>query len=81
MVLAVMSLGFSYFTIGAVFTALLGIGLGAWGVYSNYRSLAIAAMGLCCLAVVLAAVFGAIHLYQDSGGVLPFLPAADAEFE
>lgn len=82
MVLAVMSLGFSYFTIGAVFTALLGIGLGAWGVYSNYRGLAVAAMGLCCVAVVLAAVFGAIHLYLEYEGSLPFMrTTADAELE
>jgi hypothetical protein len=81
MVLAVMSLGFAYFTIGAVFTALLGIGLGAWGVYSNYRSLAVAAMGLCCVAVVLAAIFGAIHLYYEMEGSLPFLPDADTELE
>lgn len=72
LVLAVMSLVFAYFTIGALFTALLGIGMGAWGVQSNHRKMAIAAMALCCLAVVLSACFGAVHLYTEVNGHLPW---------
>jgi hypothetical protein len=72
LVLAVMSLAFAYFTIGAMFTALLGIGMGAWGIQSNHRKMAIIAMALCCLAVVLSACFGAVNLYTEINGHSPF---------
>ncbi|MEQ8784745.1 MAG: hypothetical protein RIC55_00525 [Pirellulaceae bacterium] len=71
-VLSVMSLAFAYFTIGAMFTALLGIAMGAWGIQSNHRALAITAMALCCLAVVLSACFGAVNLYTEINGHSPF---------
>jgi hypothetical protein len=83
LVLAVMSLVFAYFTIGAMFTALLGIGMGAWGIQSNHRKMAITAMALCCLAVVLSAGFGAVNLYTEINGHSPLEspPSFEPEIE
>jgi len=83
LVLAAMSLVFAYFTIGAMFTALLGIGMGAWGIQSNHRKMAITAMALCCLAVVLSAGFGAVNLYTEINGHSPLVspPSLEPEIE
>lgn len=64
--------GSYYVPAGALVTAVLGIGMGLWGLYSDRRGLAIAGLLLCCLTLAMAGFFGAIELYVFINGRNPW---------
>lgn len=64
--------GSYYVPAGALVTAILGIGMGLWGVYSDRRGLAIAGLLLCCLTLAIAGFFGAIELFVFVNGRHPW---------
>lgn len=72
-VLGIFSIAGAFFTaLGAVVTALLGIAMGVWGLYSQWRGVAMFGLVLCCIAMILAGVFGAIELFIYINGSEPF---------
>ncbi len=94
LVLGVLSLLSSFFVRGVgsvfvfapVFLAMIGIGMGVWGLYSEKRGVALAGLLFCCVALAVAGFFGAVVLFEEINGYSPFesVPAdvdgLDAEF-
>src|SRR4029077_3725812 len=64
--------GSYYIPEGALITAVLGIGMGLWGIYSDRRGLAIVGLLLCCLTLGSAGFFGAIKLFVLINGRHPW---------
>lgn len=66
LMLGALSLVVGWFTGWAVVTAALGVAMGVWGLFSNRRWLAVAAIALCCLALATMGVRQAILIYVNS---------------
>ena len=81
LVLGIMSLGASFFTVGAAITAIVGIGMGIWGLYSNKRGLAFTGILLCCLALAVSGFNGAVQVYTQIYGRSPFAAPLEGEEE
>jgi hypothetical protein len=64
LVLGVLSLAAAWFTVFAFITAMVGIGLGIWGLKTDRKTLAMAALLLCALAVLVTGFFFALTVYQ-----------------
>jgi hypothetical protein len=80
LILGILSLcGSYYIPLGALVAALLGIGMGLWGLYSERRGLAIAGLLLCCITLAVAGFFGAIDLYTLINGRRPWEPDPSLE--
>lgn len=74
-VLGGMSLVGCLITNAALVTALLGLAMGVWGLYSTRRGLAVLGLLLCFLALSIASFNGAVDLYEYMNGRSPFAPA------
>jgi hypothetical protein len=61
--LGIFALCLAPFRFEAAIVALLGLGLGVWGLYSPRRGWALAGVLLCCLGIGLGAYRGATDLY------------------
>lgn len=82
LVLGLMSLVTSFYTGLAAIPAALGLGLGAWGLFSPRRGPAILGLLLCLLALAVASFTGAVSLYKQAYGHAPWeAPAEPAEPE
>ncbi|MCO6455123.1 MAG: hypothetical protein J5I93_07470, partial [Pirellulaceae bacterium] len=74
-VLGGMSLVGCLITNAALVTALLGLAMGVWGLYSTRRGLAVLGLLLCFLALSISSFNGAVDLYEYMNGRSPFAPA------
>jgi len=82
LVLGLMSVVASFYTELAGVPAALGLGLGAWGLFSPRRGPAILGLLLCLLALAVASFTGAVALYKHAYGQAPWeAPAEPAEPE
>jgi hypothetical protein len=82
LVLGLMSVVASFYTELAAIPAALGLGLGAWGLFSPRRGPAILGLLLCFLALAIASFTGAVSLYKQAYGHAPWeAPAEPAEPE
>lgn len=82
LVLGLMSVVASFYTELAAVPAALGLGLGAWGLFSPRRGPAILGLLLCLLALAVASFTGAVALYKHAYGHAPWeAPAEPAESE
>jgi hypothetical protein len=72
LVLGVLSLASSFFSVGALFLALAGLPVGIWGLFSERRGQAILGMLLCCAALAISGFQAAALLYQLRYGVSPW---------
>jgi hypothetical protein len=73
LLLGVLSLvGAFYIPLGALITSVVGLVMGAWGLYSERRGVAIAGLLLCCVALTLASYNGAVELYTHINGHSPW---------
>ena len=61
-----------FMPIGGLVTSILGLGMGAWGVYSRRRVLALVGLLLCCLALALSGFNGVVELYTYLHGHSPW---------
>ncbi len=67
------------FPLGGVLTAILGLAMGLWGLFSQRRLLAFAGILLCCLALATGAVLGGIQLYDATFHHLPWENAPEPD--
>ena len=65
--------------IGAVVTAIFGIGFGIWGLYCPQRAAAITGLVLCCAALAIGGFLCAIILFEHLYGYSPFHPDPSLE--
>jgi hypothetical protein len=72
LVLGLLSVACSFFTIGALFFALAGLPVGIWGLYSNRRGQAIAGVLLCCIALAISGFHAAALIYEVRYGFTPW---------
>lgn len=64
--------------LGPLVTALIGLGMGVWGVYSpRRRGLAVFALLLCCFALAVSSFYAAVDLYERIYEEDPFDPTDD----
>jgi hypothetical protein len=76
--LGVLALVCCPFTVGAVPIALVGLPLGAFGLFSVRRGCAVTGMLLCCIALAIGGFQAVVWWYQLRGGMSPW--QAPAEF-
>jgi hypothetical protein len=67
------------FPLGGVLTAILGLAMGIWGLFSQRRLLAFAGIILCCLALATGAILGGIQLYDAAIGHKPWEEASEPD--
>lgn len=79
LVLGAMSLIFSFFTWLAIFTALIGLVMGIWGLYSTRRGSAIIGVLLCCFALAVGGFNGIVSIYTIRHGYAPWDAPSDSE--
>lgn len=79
LVLGLMSLVASFYTLSAAIPAALGLILGAWGLFSPRRGPAILGLLLCFLALAVASFTGAVGLYKQAYGHAPWETPAEPE--
>jgi len=72
LVLGLLSLAASFFTVGALFLALVGLPMGVWGVSSSRRGQAIVGLLLCCVALAISGFGAAALLYELRYGISPW---------
>ena len=72
LVLGALSLIASFYTASAVVTAVLGIGMGIWGLYSTRRGPAILGILLGCGAMAIGGVNGVVRMYEYRPGYNPW---------
>jgi len=65
---------------GGVVIALLGIGMGAWGLYSSFRNWAVVGVSVCVVALVLSGVGLTVKVHKAIYGYGPF-ESAPAEMD
>ncbi len=70
--LGLMSFAAAFVTVGAAVTAVIGVGMGIWGLYSSRRGFAILGLMLCCIALLLSGFQGAVDIYTQINGTSPF---------
>ncbi|MCA9173151.1 MAG: hypothetical protein KDB14_01490 [Planctomycetales bacterium] len=64
----------SFVPVGAVFTALIGLACGVWGIRSNRRKSSSFGMVLCCIALAAGAFYTAMAAYEYYWDVNPLRP-------
>ena len=74
-----MSVIFSFFTSLAIITALLGLVMGIWGLYSTRRGPAIVGVLLCCLALAVGGFNGLVSVYRIRHGYAPWDAPTESE--
>ena len=79
LVLGVMSVIFSFFTSLAIITALLGLVMGIWGLYSTRRGPAIVGVLLCCFALAVGGFNGLVSVYKIRHGYAPWDAPTESE--
>ena len=80
LMLGLMSVIASFYTVLAAIPAALGLALGVWGLFSPRRGPAILGLLLCCLALAVASFNGAVAMYRQAYGHAPWeTPAEQAE--
>lgn len=72
LVLGILSLIASFYTVGAVVTALIGLLMGIWGLYSTRRGPAIIGILLCCIAMAIGGFNGVVWVYESQYGYRPW---------
>ncbi|MCH5373815.1 MAG: hypothetical protein JJ992_07555, partial [Planctomycetes bacterium] len=72
LVLGLLSLAASFFTIGALFFAVVGLAVGVWGLSSERRGQAIVGLLLCCIALAISGFGAAALLYEWHYGISPW---------
>lgn len=60
------------FPLAGILLAILGLGLGVWGLLSRRRGLAIAGLLLCCVSLATAIFNGGVALYTSLYGAAPW---------
>ena len=72
LVLGMIALVASYFTIASLFPAVLGIAMGVWGIFSNQRTVALVGLVFCVLAFGAGLFHVAIWVFESIYGISPF---------
>jgi len=72
LVLGILSLIASFYTAGAVITAIIGLFMGIWGLYSARRGPAILGILLCCTAIAIGGFNGVVWVYEYHHGYKPW---------
>jgi hypothetical protein len=72
LVLGLMSFVIGFFSVGAAVTALVGLMMGIWGLYSPRRGVALTGILLCCVAMAIAGFNGIVSLYEFQHGYKPW---------
>lgn len=67
-----MSLIACFYTSGAVVTAVIGLLMGIWGLYSTRRGPAIIGILLCCVAMAIGGFNGVVWMYEAQYGYKPW---------
>ena len=62
----------SYFPIGALAIAVVGLAMGVWGLYSTRRGIAVLGVILCCVALSLSGFRSVVLLYKSVYGYSPW---------
>ena len=81
LLLGVVSIVVSWFTVSGMLLAVFGLALGAWGISSNRRKMAAAGMILCCIALTIGSMVAALWMYDNLYGGSPWAPAPPIGFE
>jgi hypothetical protein len=61
-----------FFTVWAVIAAVVGLGLGLWGLSSAHRGTAVVTILLCCLTLLIGSFFGLADWYESRYGYKPW---------
>lgn len=72
LVLGILSLIACFYTAGAVVTAVIGLLMGIWGLYSTRRGPAIIGILLCCVAMAIGGFNGVVWVYESQYGYKPW---------
>ena len=62
----------SYFPIGALAIAVVGLAMGVWGLYSTRRGVAVIGVILCCIALSISGFRSVVLLYKSHYGYSPW---------
>jgi len=77
LVLGILSLIACFYTAGAVITAVIGLLMGVWGLYSTRRGPAIIGILLCCIAMAIGGFNGVAWIYETQYGYKPWETPSD----
>lgn len=77
-VVGLLAFAFSFFTVAALVVAVLGMGMGVWGLHSDRRGMAMIGVLLCCLAIGISGYNGVVELYVRTYGISPWDEASGA---
>jgi len=72
LVLGILSMIACFYTAGAVVTAVIGLLMGIWGLYSTRRGPAIIGILLCCVAMAIGGFNGVVWVYESQYGYKPW---------
>ncbi len=61
-----------YLPVAGAIIAVVGLGLGVWGLYSKRRAAAILGLLLCCVVITLSGFLAAVELYRAINGFAPW---------
>lgn len=71
-VLSLFAIVAGFFTVWAVLAAIIGLGLGLWGLTSAHRGTAVATILLCCLTLLIGSFVGLADWYESHYGYKPW---------
>jgi hypothetical protein len=71
-VLGLIGLAIGWYSSWILILCVVGVGMGAWGVYSGKRTLAMIGIALCCLALLIGGFFAVARWYAQVYGSNPF---------